>query len=41
MSEQLKRWEGDFGRAYTDRNVLDWHKTRAAFASVISGLGWK
>ncbi len=39
MSEQLKRWEGDFGRAYTDRNVLDWHKTRAAFASVISGLG--
>jgi pseudaminic acid biosynthesis-associated methylase len=39
VNEQLGRWEGDFGRAYTDRNVLDWRLTRAAFDAVLGGLG--
>lgn len=41
MSEgdsQLDRWAGGFGRAYTDRNVVDWRVRVPAFRTMLGGL---
>jgi pseudaminic acid biosynthesis-associated methylase len=35
----VKVWEGEFGRAYTDRNVVDWSKRLPAFQEMVGGLG--
>ncbi len=32
---QLDRWQGDFGVAYTDRNVVDWRTRVNGFRSMI------
>lgn len=38
MGEQLENWRGEFGRAYTDRNIIDWHVRLHAFQTMLSGL---
>lgn len=38
MKTQLKAWSGEFGRAYTDRNVIDWRVRLPAFQTMLSGL---
>jgi pseudaminic acid biosynthesis-associated methylase len=38
VKAQLQAWEGEFGRAYTDRNVVDWHVRVPAFRVMLSGL---
>ncbi len=38
MNTQLESWSGDFGRAYTDRNVVDWRTRLPAFRTMLSGL---
>jgi pseudaminic acid biosynthesis-associated methylase len=35
---QLGRWAGDFGRAYTDRNDVDWRTREHAFRTMLDGL---
>ena len=35
--EQLKAWQGEFGQAYTDRNVEDWQKKLPAFREILAG----
>jgi pseudaminic acid biosynthesis-associated methylase len=35
---QLGRWAGDFGRAYTDRNSVDWRSRERAFRTMLDGL---
>ena len=35
MSSQLDRWQGEFGRAYTDRNQVDWHTRVGALKRII------
>ncbi|TWT40404.1 hypothetical protein RAS1_41130 [Phycisphaerae bacterium RAS1] len=37
MSKQLCVWQGDFGVAYTDRNVVDWHTRFDAFRRILKG----
>ena len=37
-TEQLREWEGDFGVAYTDRNVLDWRIRLEAFKTMVGDL---
>jgi len=34
----LRIWEGEFGKAYTDRNVIDWHTRLPAFRQMLDGL---
>jgi pseudaminic acid biosynthesis-associated methylase len=34
---QLKAWAGDFGDAYTERNVVDWRTRSAAFETMLEG----
>jgi pseudaminic acid biosynthesis-associated methylase len=38
MSTQLQRWSTEFGREYTNRNVIDWHTRLPAFRTMLSGL---
>lgn len=41
MSEEIKQleiWQGEFGRAYTDRNVVDWHRRLPAFKKMLGSL---
>lgn len=35
---QLVAWQGEFGRAYTDRNVVDWRDRLPAFGHILEGL---
>jgi len=37
-TKQLEVWQGEFGRAYTDRNVLDWRVRFPAFETMLAGL---
>jgi len=34
---QLKSWAGEFGDAYTDRNVVDWRTRLSAFRTMLEG----
>jgi hypothetical protein len=34
---QLKAWAGDFGDAYTERNIVDWRTRSAAFETMLEG----
>jgi len=36
--DQLKMWEGDFGKAYTWRNTIDWRTRVPAFQKMLEGL---
>jgi pseudaminic acid biosynthesis-associated methylase len=36
--DELRAWEGDFGEAYTQRNVADWRVRQPAFREMIDGL---
>jgi pseudaminic acid biosynthesis-associated methylase len=38
MNTQLENWSSDFGREYTNRNVIDWHVRLPAFRTMLSGL---
>lgn len=38
VSSQLRAWEGEFGTAYTDRNVPDWRRRLPAFQRMLEGL---
>jgi pseudaminic acid biosynthesis-associated methylase len=38
MTNQLKTWQGDFGRAYTERNVIDWRVRYPAFQQMLGGV---
>jgi pseudaminic acid biosynthesis-associated methylase len=38
MTQQLQAWEGDFGVAYTERNLVDWHVRLPAFQQMLHGL---
>jgi pseudaminic acid biosynthesis-associated methylase len=38
-TKQIKTWEGEFGKSYTDRNNIDWKKRIPYFKEMISGLG--
>ena len=38
MAHQLRVWEGEFGEAYTDRNVIDWRVRLPAFLQMLNGL---
>jgi pseudaminic acid biosynthesis-associated methylase len=35
MSEQLQTWRGDFGRAYTRRNNVDWRTRTTGFHNIL------
>ena len=35
---QLDIWQGEFGQAYTDRNVIDWQTRRPAFQQILEGI---
>ena len=37
-TEQLAAWQGEFGNAYTDRNVVDWRVRLPALRSALEGL---
>ena len=34
----MRVWEGEFGRAYTDRNVINWQTRLPAFQQMLDGL---
>ena len=36
--DQLKIWKGDFGKAYTWRNTIDWRTRVRAFEKMLEGL---
>ena len=38
MTEQLETWRGEFGTAYTDRNVADWRTLAPAFVRMLGSL---
>ena len=38
MTRQLNAWKSEFGRAYTDRNPLDWRTRLPAFQQMLGGL---
>ena len=38
MTDQLEVWQGEFGMAYTDRNVVDWRVRLPAFRQMLDGL---
>lgn len=38
MAHQLRVWEGEFGKAYTARNVIDWRTRLPAFRHMLKGL---
>ncbi len=35
---QLRAWEGEFGDAYTDRNIVDWRTRLSAFRTMLDGV---
>ncbi len=37
MSTQLEAWKGEFGDAYTDRNIVDWRDRVPALEKILSG----
>lgn len=41
MIEQLKTWENEFGKAYTERNKIDWRARYPAFQQMLKGLSIK
>ena len=38
MTNQLAAWQGKFGEAYTDRNVVDWRARLPAFREILDSL---
>ena len=38
MTDQLEVWQGEFGVAYTDRNLVDWRLRLPAFRQMLDGL---
>jgi pseudaminic acid biosynthesis-associated methylase len=40
-TEQLTVWQGEFGKAYTDRNAPDWRLRTPAFSTMLQGLQLK
>jgi pseudaminic acid biosynthesis-associated methylase len=36
--KQIKVWKGEFGKDYTDRNVIDWRLLLPAFKEMLRGL---
>jgi protein-L-isoaspartate O-methyltransferase len=38
MMDQLRIWEGEFGKDYTDGNVIDWRTRLRAFRQMLDGL---
>jgi pseudaminic acid biosynthesis-associated methylase len=36
--DQVRIWQGDFGKAYTDRNPVDWRVRAPAFRTMVGGL---
>jgi len=38
MTRQLEAWQGEFGTAYTERNVIDWRIRLPAFRQMLEGL---
>jgi pseudaminic acid biosynthesis-associated methylase len=38
MQAQLEQWQGQFGRDYTDRNVIDWKVRVPAFQRMVGDL---
>jgi len=38
MAHQLRIWKGEFGKDYTDRNVIDWRARLPAFQQMLGGL---
>jgi pseudaminic acid biosynthesis-associated methylase len=36
--DQLGTWQGEFGRAYTERNVIDWRIRKPAFTHMLKDL---
>lgn len=38
MKAQLESWSSDFGREYTDRNVIDWRARLPAFQTMLTDL---
>jgi len=37
-TDQLETWQGEFGDAYTERNLIDWHVRTPAFSHMLKGL---
>jgi pseudaminic acid biosynthesis-associated methylase len=37
MTEQLDAWKGDFGKEYTERNMVDWRRRVPAFRQMVGG----
>lgn len=38
MVRQLEAWKGEFGTAYTDRNVVDWRQRLAGYRHMLEAL---
>jgi pseudaminic acid biosynthesis-associated methylase len=38
MTDPLEIWEGEFGKAYTDRNEIDWRARLSAFQQMLASL---
>ena len=38
MTEPRKEWAGEFGKAYTDRNVIDWRLRLPAFREMLKDI---
>jgi len=38
MTDTLSAWQGDFGDAYTERNVVEWSRRLPAFQTMFAGL---
>lgn len=38
MEQQLAAWQGEFGKAYTDRNVVDWRDRVAGLRHMLNGI---
>ena len=38
MKPQLETWSGEFGRAYTERNQIDWQRRLPTFRKILDGL---
>jgi pseudaminic acid biosynthesis-associated methylase len=38
VTPQLDTWAGEFGDAYTDRNIIDWQRREPAFREMLQGL---
>jgi pseudaminic acid biosynthesis-associated methylase len=38
MTRQLHQWESDFGKEYTERNVVEWQNRMPAFQKMLMGI---